>query len=67
MRIVSFIMAVLLILTGGGCLVTWLSSGPRLSMDEGSMIMLAFGLVPLFGGALLWRYAWKDRGGGGGS
>lgn len=65
MRIVSFIIAILLILTGGGCLVTWVSSGPRLSMDEISLITLAFGVLPLIGGALLWRYAWKDRKGGG--
>lgn len=67
MRIMAFVIATLLVLTGGGCLVTWFSTGPRLSMDEGSMIVVAFGVLPLIGGALLWRYAWRDRREGDGS
>ncbi|NNE23757.1 MAG: hypothetical protein HKN11_14225 [Rhizobiales bacterium] len=63
MRIVSFIIAGLLILAGGGCLVSW-SDGARL--DETFLLFASFGLVPLIGGALLFRYAWKDRGGKGG-
>ena len=64
MRVVSLIIAALLILTGGGCLVFWVSSGPRLAMEAG-LISAAFGLLPLAGGVLLWRYAWKDRKDGG--
>lgn len=67
MRIVTFIISALLILTGGGCLVTWVSSSPRLALDESLMIMAAFGILPLAGGALLWRYAWRDKKGGGSS
>jgi hypothetical protein len=64
MRVVSLVIAPLLILTGGGCLVFWVSSGPRLAMEAG-LVSAAFGLLPLIGGALLWRYAWTDRRDGG--
>ena len=67
MRIVSFIIATLLVLTGGGCVVFWVESSPRLALDEGLMLGLAFGVLPLIGGALLWRYAWRERKGGEGS
>ncbi|NNE23756.1 MAG: hypothetical protein HKN11_14220 [Rhizobiales bacterium] len=63
MRIISFIFAGLLVLAGGGCVVTWASSSPSIALDAGFFLVGGFGLLPLIGGALLFRYAWKDRGG----
>ena len=63
MRIISFIIAILLILAGGGCSVTWLANNPQLT-DEISLLFLGFGVLPLIGGGLLLRYAWRDRDGG---
>lgn len=65
MRIISFIFASFLILAGGGCAVTWMSSSPRMALDVGLFLVVGFGLLPLIGGALLFRYAWRDRAGGG--
>jgi len=62
MRIISFIFAGLLILAGGGCVVVWVSNNPRASLDEITLLFVGFGLLPLVGGGLLFRYAWKDRG-----
>lgn len=61
MRILAFIIAVLLVLTGGGCMITWLANSGGRMTDEVWLILLAFGLLPFIGGGLLFRYAWKDR------
>ena len=66
-KFIAFIVATLLVLTGGGCVVFWFEGSPRFALDETTMIGLAFGVLPLIGGGLLWRYAWRDRKEGGGS
>ena len=64
MRIVAFIVSVLLILTGGGCLIAILASGARMT-DELNLFVLGFGVLPALGGGLLFYYALRDRGSGG--
>ena len=64
MRFFSLMVAVLLILSGGGCVYMFVSSGGIVTQLESLMILAAFGLLPFLGGILLWRYAWKDRKGG---
>ena len=64
MRILVFIVAVLLMLIGGGCMITWLAEGAPTERGGGAFIVL-FGVLPVIGGVLLFRFARDDRGTGG--
>lgn len=64
MRIVFLVVAVLLMLLGGGCMITWLAEGAPTERGGGAFIVL-FGVLPVIGGVLLLRFARDDRGTGG--